>query len=47
MNQLASAPWDFVDLLRYLIEIAAGGLPARLELRPDAAVIGPAPLPGC
>ncbi len=43
-NQLGSRQ-DFVDLVRYLIEIAQGGPARALELRPDPAAIGLAPLP--
>ncbi len=44
VNQLGSRQ-DFVDLVRYLIEIARAGPARALELRPDPALIGAAPLP--
>ena len=44
VNQLGSRQ-DFLDLVRYLIEIAERGPGRALELRPDPAVIGLAPLP--
>jgi putative heme-binding domain-containing protein len=44
VNQLGSRQ-DFLDLVCYLIEIAKGGPGRALELRPEAGVIGPAPLP--
>ena len=44
VNQLGSRQ-DFLDLVRYLIEIAERGPARALELRPDPAVIGLAPLP--
>ena len=44
VNQLGSRQ-DFVDLVRYLIEIARGGPARAIELRPDPALIAPAPLP--
>ena len=44
VNQLGSRQ-DFLDLVCYLIEIAQGGPGRALELRPDPAMIGRAPLP--
>jgi putative heme-binding domain-containing protein len=44
VNQLGSRQ-DFLDLVCYLIEIARGGPGRALELRPDPAMMGPAPLP--
>ncbi len=44
VNQLASRQ-DFLDLVRYLIEIAEGGPARAIALRPKASLIGPAPLP--
>jgi putative heme-binding domain-containing protein len=44
VNQLGSRQ-DFLDLVRYVIEIAERGPSRALELRPDPAAIGLAPLP--
>ena len=44
VNQLGSRQ-DFLDLVRYLIEIAQRGPARAIELRPDPAMIGPPPLP--
>ena len=44
VNQLGSRQ-DFLDMVCYLIEIAQGGPGRELELRPDPAMIGRAPLP--
>ena len=44
VNQLGSRQ-EFLDLVRYLIEIAERGPARALELRPDPAAIGLAPLP--